>query len=442
MSYTHSVTLDWEKCIGCTDCIKRCPTEAIRVRNSKAEIMNDRCIDCGNCIRVCSSHAKKATTDPIEMMADYKYKVAIPAPTLYTQFKKLRNPNIILTALKKMGFDEVFEVALGADVVTEYSKLLVQEKKVQLPMISSACPAIVHLVQMRFPTLIPNIMPVISPKEAIARYARNHLVKKGIPSDDIGIFFISPCGAKVTDTRDPEVFDTSMVNGVFSMKEIYLYLVPIIRELGEDEVEVLQMGSANGIGWAAIGGESTASEVYNRVAVDGIENVINILERMENNKLDVEFVEALACVNGCLGGPLTVENSFVATNRMLKIRKYLQFKGKTRDLNILDSSVSLDWDRQLSNKQVMKLDEDMFKALEKMERMEALYETLPQIDCGSCGSPTCRSFAEDVVMEHARIEDCIFMLREQVRKMAEDMVKLAEKLPPSIRTKGKGGEDE
>ncbi len=128
MGSLHSVTLDKERCIGCTDCIKRCPTEAIRVRNSKAEIMDERCIDCGMCIRVCKSNAKQATTDPLDKINRYRYKVAIPAPTIYTQFKKKRDPNILLTALKRLGFDEVFEVAKAAEIVTEYSKEVMEKE--------------------------------------------------------------------------------------------------------------------------------------------------------------------------------------------------------------------------------------------------------------------------------------------------------------------------
>lgn len=432
MGNYHSVTLDKERCIGCTDCIKRCPTEAIRVRHSKAEITDSRCIDCGMCIRVCSSHAKRALTDSLDKINRFKYKVAIPAPTLYTQFKKLRNPNIVLTALKKMGFDEVFEVAKAAEVVTEYSRDVLESGKVTRPVISSACPAIVKLIQMRFPALIDNVMPIISPKEAMARYAKAYLVKQGVPEKDIGVFFISPCAAKVTNSRQPTTVKESAVDGVISMKDVYLELIPIINKMEPEDVEILQMSTADGIGWAASGGEGTASKVYNLVAVDGIENVITILERIENNKLDVDFVECLACVNGCLGGPLTVENSFVSTNRMSKIKKYVGLKGQTRDIDIVDPDVRLKWDYALEATEVRKLDDDMFKALEKMEQIEFTFNTLPKIDCGSCGAPTCRAFAEDVIRGEANTEDCIFMLREKVREMAADMLTLSGKLPPSI----------
>ncbi|MBC7959826.1 MAG: 4Fe-4S binding protein, partial [Vallitaleaceae bacterium] len=253
----HSVTLDKDKCIGCTDCIKRCPTEAIRVRNSKAIITEERCIDCGMCIRICRNNAKKATTDPLDQINCFKYKVAIPAPTLYTQFKDMRNPNYILTGLKAMGFDEVFEVAKAAEIVTNYTKEQILAGKFRTPMISSACPVIVKLIQMRFPSLIPNILPIISPKEAMARYAKEYLVKQGIPQEDIGVFFISPCAAKVTNSRSPEVIEKSYVDGVLSMKEIYLKLIPLLKNI--ETPEVLMTSSMEGISWATAGGEGKAS---------------------------------------------------------------------------------------------------------------------------------------------------------------------------------------
>ena len=112
MSYFHSVTLDKDKCRGCTNCIKRCPTEAIRVRGGKAKIIKGRCIDCGECIRVCPYHAKRAVTDDFEELKNYKYNIALPAPSLYGQFSDISDINVILTGLLKIGFDDVFELSL------------------------------------------------------------------------------------------------------------------------------------------------------------------------------------------------------------------------------------------------------------------------------------------------------------------------------------------
>ena len=93
----HSVRLDSDKCKGCTTCLKRCPTEAIRIRNGKAFINPDRCIDCGECIKLCPYQAKQATHDDITALEGFKYKVALPAPSLYGQFNNLDNVNIALT---------------------------------------------------------------------------------------------------------------------------------------------------------------------------------------------------------------------------------------------------------------------------------------------------------------------------------------------------------
>ena len=141
-NYKHSVSLDVSKCKGCTACLKRCPTEAIRVRDGRATIDSSRCIDCGECIRVCPYHAKKAVTDSFDIINNYKYKIALPAPAFYGQFDKAKSINSILHALIKCGFDDVFEVAYAARIVTEKTKKLIASGELETPIINSACPAV------------------------------------------------------------------------------------------------------------------------------------------------------------------------------------------------------------------------------------------------------------------------------------------------------------
>ena len=170
--------LDDEKCQGCTNCIKRCPTQAIRVRNKKAYIISDRCIDCGECIRVCPHHAKYAVSEHFNEIVNYKYRIALPAPSLYGQFNNLDNVDYVLNGLKRMGFDEVFEVSKAAELVSDASRRMIESKTLQKPVISSACPAVLRLIRTRFPNLIKNILPLFTPVDLAARLARKAARKK------------------------------------------------------------------------------------------------------------------------------------------------------------------------------------------------------------------------------------------------------------------------
>ena len=133
MTYYHSVTLDTEKCKGCTNCIQRCPTEAIRVRGGKAKIIKDRCIDCGECIRVCSSRAKRAVTDSFSALEGFEYNIALPAPTLYGQFGSNITTDKVLTGLLEIGFDDVFEVARAAEYVSYITRKLLADGELPQP---------------------------------------------------------------------------------------------------------------------------------------------------------------------------------------------------------------------------------------------------------------------------------------------------------------------
>ncbi|NLY43739.1 MAG: 4Fe-4S binding protein [Clostridiaceae bacterium] len=430
--YFHSVTLDKERCKGCTNCIKRCPTEAIRVRAGKAKIINERCIDCGECIRVCPYHAKKAITDPFDVIFSFKYKVALPAPSLYGQFKNIYDINVILTGLKRLGFDDVFEVAKAAEVVTLATKHLIAGNKVQKPAISSACPVIIRLIEVKYPNLIDNVVPIKSPMEVAARMAKRIISKNtGLPQKEIGVFFITPCAAKMTSTKAPMGSDCSFVDGVISMSEVYYKMIHDINKITHPEN--LSTAGMKGISWAKSGGESFALGDERAIAVDGIHNVIKVLEEMEDDKIsDIDYVELQACTGGCVGGPLTVENNFIAKNRIMRIARMApNIDLVTRFDDLCNWDIS--WTNPITYKPILNLDNDMVKAMQKMKEMENIYNSLPGLDCGSCGAPSCRALAEDIVRGFATETDCIFKLREQVRMLAREMMELEGRMPPPFR---------
>lgn len=432
--FYHSVRLDIDRCKGCINCIKGCPTEAIRVRDGKAKIIKERCIDCGECIRICPYQAKSAVTERLDDIFNFTYKIAIPAPTLYGQFNNLQDINFVLTGLKYLGFDDVYEVAKATEAVTDYTKKLLEEGKLERPVINSACPTVIRLITVRFPSLISHILPLISPMEVAAKVARQEAMEKtGLKAEEIGVFFISPCAAKATSVRSPLGCEKPLVDGVLSIKEVYLKLLPILGKI--EKIEELSTCAFAGVSWANSGGEANALDSEKYVAVDGIDNVVRLLEEIEDDeKLDIDFVEALACTGGCVGGPLNVENTFVAKTKVKKLAEELKRRGQ-RSCPVPITEEELLWDSPVTYRNVMHLDDDILVAMQKMERMEEIYRGLPQLDCGSCGAPSCKSLAEDIVRGFASETDCIYKLREKVRELARQMIELEETMPGSSDTR-------
>lgn len=428
--FMNSVTLDKEKCKGCTNCIKTCPTEAIRVRNGKAYIIKERCIDCGECIRVCPHHAKKAVADKLEMISGYKKAIALPAPSFYGQFSSEHSRKKLLIALKNIGFDGVFEVAAGAELVSSETEKMMNNGKFEKPMISSACPAVVRLIQMRFPSLIDNILKLESPMQISAVMARKLFSEKfGIEESELGIFFISPCAAKVTAVKSPIGIKKSAVDGVIPFSEIY-GLVHESLKTTEDDNQTNIFSSEIGVGWAGSGGESNALSDGKTLAVDGIQNVIKVFEQIENDKIEnVVFIEALSCPEGCLGGPLAVENRYVAKSRL---RQHMEEAKLEKIHEKPEMMKKITWSETLYPSSILKLDDDVLIALEKIEQIELIEKDLPGLDCGACGAPNCKALAEDIVRNIAKETDCVFKLRERVRQLASEMIELESELPQTM----------
>ena len=433
--YATSVTLVAERCVGCTTCIKRCPTSAIRVHDGRARIIKERCIDCGMCIQVCKHKAKIAVTQKLDeiLASPYKVKVALPPPSLYSQFEGNRNINRILTALRRIGFDEVVGVARGAEIITAATKEFIKKNPrddVDGPWISSACPAIVRLIQHRFPSLIDNILPLISPTEVAARIARKHYIEKGYKDEEIGVFFITPCPAKVSEVTNPGMVEKSAVTDTVALNEIFYKIRPFIKSIQGDDIETLQLSGNEGIQWAHIGGESENLGLNDVLAVDGIDNVIAVLDQMENGVIQrVDFIEANACTGGCLGGPLTVANPFSAETRMKKVMRRNEKPYYNEEIrNQAAEKVDVEAERELEEMATAQLSSNMQLALKMMRERDALLKKLPQVDCGACGAPSCYEFAGDCIKGTAKIEDCIILLRDRMKEMGPELERITAKL--------------
>lgn len=421
-SFYTSVFLKEDLCMGCINCIKRCPTQAIRVRDGKAFIIKEFCIDCGECIRICPHHAKEASYDSPDIMKKFEYNVALPAPSLYGQFNNLDDINIVLTALKKMGFDDIYEVSSAAEIVSELTRKYVEENKEKWPIISTACPTVVRLIQIRFPNLIEHLLPIYAPVDLAAINARKKAMEEThLPSEKIGIIFISPCPAKVTAVKSPIGIKKSEIDGVLAMKEVYPILLPFMK-VSMHKVEDISKSGRIGIGWGSSGGEAGALLTESYLAADGIENVIRVLDDLEDQKFEqLEFVELNACAGGCVGGILTVENPYAAKVKLKRLRKYLPVA-----CTHLDTEESSDayWTDDVQYEPVYKIGKNMKDSINKMARVEELTTKFPGLDCGSCGAPTCKALAEDIVRGVAKEEDCIHILRDYIHKLSDELLRL------------------
>lgn len=396
--YEHSVYLDEKKCSGCTACLKHCPTEAIRIRGGHASIDPDRCIDCGECIRVCPHNAKKAVCEKLSAMDKFKWKIALPAPSLYGQFDNLEDVDYVLDGLLKIGFDDVFEVSAAAELVSAYTRLYLKTEGVKKPAISSACPVVIRLIGLRFPSLTDNIIHMLPPMEIAAKLARKKAKREHpeLSDEEIGVCFISPCPAKVSYVKNGFAGYKSQVDTVVSINDIYFQLIAKMQP--KADVKSLSNSGMIGIGWASTGGEATAIFNESYLAADGIENVIRVLDQVENGNIPpLEFIELNACSGGCVGGVMTMQNPFIAKARLQTLRRYLPVSQ-----NFLSKEESYIPESYIFNEiptyhPISRLSDSMAESMRMMADIQKLRDTLPGIDCGACGAPNCRAFAEDSV---------------------------------------------
>ena len=425
-TYEHSVSLDVSRCTGCTMCLKRCPTEAIRIKDGHAVINPDRCIDCGVCIRYCPNNAKKATYSKLDAVMKYKWKVALPAPTLYGQFEELEDIDYVLQGLIDIGFDDVVEVSQAAELVSAYTRLYLKNESVIKPVISSACPVVLRLISLRYPMLKEHIMQMLPPMEVAARMARDKAKREHpeLKDEDICICFISPCPAKVSYVKNGFGEYKSEVDEVLSISDIYFNLINVMRR-GNVPAPISHSGMI-GIGWATSGGECSAIFNDKYLAADGIENVNRVLDQLENGNIStLEFIELNACPGGCVGGVMALENPFVAKARLQTLRRYLPVSQNylTEDEKEYIPEHYF-FENMPTYRPIQRLSENFAESLRMMSDIQKLRDVLPGIDCGACGAPTCRAFAEDVVRGNVKRDGCPV---EKSKRLDEQSKKKEEK---------------
>lgn len=412
----HSIKIDETKCIGCVICMKACPTKAIRVRDKKARVIAERCIDCGECYRVCPYNAITSLTTKTSEIERFKIKVAIPSPVLYSQFGSDTMPDEILNVLKEIGFDYIYDEALACEMISIATEEYLIRNKIPRPIISSTCPVVVRLIQRLFPDLVSLIIRMEPPREVAAKNLRKELAKeKGISEQDIGIFHITSCPAKMVSINRPETMEKSYLDGAISIREIYNQIMAKLkRKERQFLLQTQSQISGIGIGWAISGGEIRGIKQDASISVSGVYDTIKILSDVESGKIkNIEYIECLICPDGCIGGPLAIENRFIAKSNILRlIRKY---GGKNRiDINYVKEMYNknfFSFEQEIKPKPFPPFSSERNEAIKKLKKKEKIFKVLPGINCGVCGAPDCETFAEDVILEEANLSNCVFLER-------------------------------
>jgi len=418
--------------------MRSCPVQAIRVRHGKARMLEEKCIDCGECIRACKNQAIVSLTQSFHNFSRFKYTVAIPSLTLYTQFGRDVHPRAILNSLKKVGFDEVVDITAACISVVKAMECYIRDYSGRKPLLSSICPTCIKLIQNRYPGLLGSLIPVVSPMELAAREVKKEIMKRfGLLHEEIGVVYITPCPSKMLWIAHKVGELYSDIDGAIPISDIYNLLYDSIYQThhggGGNETEHYDI-QGFGLNFARMDGLVVMMKCEKYIPVAGIENVIYVLDDIERGKLsDVDLVEIHACHEGCLGGPMVPENVYLARNKLMDLIN--QYGQKNIPVARRDKYQGC----ELFYKEFFKplaavaaKPPHMDTILDKINQRKQLFSRLPNIDCGACGSPTCLSFAEDVVNRDAQEEDCIFlhneMLKEKLKAKIKDVLKLQSEL--------------
>lgn len=369
-----SLRVEASRCQQCLACLHACPTSAVRVRDKRPVILEHLCIDCTSCMAVCEAGA--LTLDLPHEVPELTADTVLVAPSaFFEQFGEGVAPAMVLDALREMGFMQVrvmeeWEDALRAAVL-EYAR----SEDAPRPVLSPMCPAVVSLIQLRYPSLMGHLAPFLTPAAA----AREDLTAPHV-------VFVATCPAQHTLLRGPGLLSKIDVVSPWAMVNAvrpHLAKAPTAPENGAEARA--SAGCPEGL------------------EVSGMRHVIKVLEEVENGLLkDCRVLELYACAQGCFGSPVWVEDPFVAR------RRFERMPASSRACPDAGRDRIIRRTEPLAARAGLRLDSDMRRAIEKLARIDAIVKTLPGRDCGVCGAPTCVALAEDVVLGRAEVTACVF----------------------------------
>lgn len=389
-------------CKGCYACIRHCPAKAIKVEDGQATVVWDLCIGCGHCIEVCSRNAKTimSSVEITEQILESEKPIACLAPSFVAQYAE-HHPGQVISALKKLGFSEVWEVAFGAYLVTqEYQKSNFASAD-QNHYISTACPAIINLVEKHYPELIPHLVPIVSPMIALGRYLK---YKFGY---NCHVVFIGPCVAKKDEAEDAMVMGS--ISSVLTFPELDQLLANAKINIEDLPPSDWDSPSA-GLGrlYPISGGLLKSASVdldpmdYEVIKVEGQDDCMNYIKGITEAKTSVKFVDMLFC-DGCISGPM-LKSNLNKMERQKMIVEYTKENTKEPENITLPKGLKLTREfRDRSKKRPEPTETQIRAVLTELGK----FSPEDELNCGACGYNSCRDKAIAVYHGLAESKMCL-----------------------------------
>ena len=400
------LTLKKSNCKNCYKCIRHCPVKAIRFSGNQAHIIGDECILCGHCFVVCPQNAKEIVNETEKvrvLLPSYPVYVSL-APSFIANYEGV-GINAMRTALKKLGFADVEETALGATVVkNEYDRLLREEKRDIV--ISSCCHSVNLLIQKYFPKELPYLADVLSPMQAhCADLKRRHPGAKTV--------FIGPCVAK----KDEAAHYDGIVDAVLTYEELTEWLnhegVVLEKEMDSQQESRARFFPTTG---GILKTMNLDAPGYRYMAIDGIENCISALKDIENGNIHHAFIEMSSCVGSCVGGPVMEKYHPSPVREYIAVAEYAgdkDFVVAQPDSHELRKYFSL-----IERENKMPSEAEINAALRQMGKLSKRDE----LNCGSCGYNTCREKAIAICQGKAEASMCLPYLQKKAEGFSDRIV--------------------
>ncbi|MEG1774151.1 MAG: [Fe-Fe] hydrogenase large subunit C-terminal domain-containing protein, partial [Oscillospiraceae bacterium] len=402
-------------CKNCHRCIRSCPVKSITFAESQAKVISHECILCGKCTLVCPQNAKQVRNDLTEVFAALgqgRQVIATVAPAFVSEFGA-GDLSAFSAALKRLGFAEVYETAEGAEVVRKEYEAIIAERRQEV-VISTCCHTVVMLVQKYYPDAVRFLAPVVSPMIASAR-----LIKAKHP--DAYVVFIGPCISKKDErTRIPGAVDCVLT---FDELRGWMEQKGVSAEFGPIEARETRVSRFFPKTGGIIQSMDTAGSGYRYLAVDGVHHCMRVIEEIRAGGLRGYFIEMSACEGSCINGPATHayrEASMVRSH--MRIDEFAQPDRVTRDDFSAVAGFSLA--RAIPADPVCEpehTDEAITEVLAKMGKTRPEHE----LNCGSCGYPTCRDKARAVLNGKADLAMCLPFLIERAESFSNSIFEIS-----------------